>query len=49
MIAGLESSGERWDVGPDIEVDSPNAGAEYRAGINLIPAFRVGIAIRRRF
>ena len=49
LIAGLESSGDRWDVGPEIEVDSPTAGAEYRAGINLIPAFRVGIAIRRRF
>jgi len=49
MIAGLESSGDRWDVGPEIEVDSPAAGGEYRAGMNLIPAFRVGVAIRRRF
>jgi hypothetical protein len=49
MIAGLESSGDRWDVAPEVEIDSPTAGGDYRAGMNLIPAFRVGLAIRRRF
>jgi len=49
VIAGLESSGDRWDVAPEVEVDSPNSGGEYRAGLNLIPALRVGLAIRRRF
>lgn len=49
VIFGLESSGDRWDAGPEVEFDLPKARPERRAGFSLIPSVRIGIAIRRRF
>jgi hypothetical protein len=52
LILGLEGSGERWTVGPEIELDVPNMGKDA-AGLerrnDLLPTGRIGIAIRRRF
>jgi hypothetical protein len=48
VILGLERSGDQWDVGPEVEFDLPTERA-YQAGTSLIPAVRIGVALRRRF
>jgi hypothetical protein len=50
LIIGMEGSGERWTVGPEIELDLPKS--KDTAGFQrteLLPTGRIGIAIRRRF
>jgi hypothetical protein len=49
VVLGMETSGDRWDVGPEIELDLPKATVDDLAGTTLVPAFRIGIAIRHRF
>jgi hypothetical protein len=50
LILGLEGSGERWDVGPEVELELPTARESIPyVGNNLLPTARIGVAIRRRF
>jgi hypothetical protein len=46
IMLGMEVQGQRWDIGPEIEIDlaSPDYGPSQ-----LNPTFRWGIAFRRRF
>ncbi len=52
FILGVEGSGLRWTVGPEIELDAPRyhrTGAPRVARHGLAPTARIGIAVRRRF
>ena len=50
LILGLEGSGERWDVGPEVDFELPSFRESIPyVGNNLLPTARVGVAIRRRF
>jgi len=50
LILGLEGSGERWDVGPEVELELPSFHESIPyVGNNLLPTARIGVAIRRRF
>jgi hypothetical protein len=51
LIFGIEGSGERWDIGPEVEVELPASRSESIPHIsnNLLPTARIGVAIRRRF
>ena len=50
VILGLEGSGERWDVGPELDFELPSFRESIPyVGNNLLPTARIGVAIRRRF
>ncbi|HKE83949.1 MAG TPA: hypothetical protein VKB50_09350 [Vicinamibacterales bacterium] len=49
LIFGMETSGDRWDGGPEFECDLPNPSDNYVAGAELIPTLRIGVFMRRRF
>jgi len=48
LIVGMEGSGDRWTVGPEVELDLPGQQGPSVADDLLLTA-RIGIAIRRRF
>ena len=48
LIVGMEGSGDRWTLGPEVELDLPNQQGPSVADDLLLTA-RIGIAIRRRF
>jgi hypothetical protein len=51
FIVGVEGSGDRWVVGPEVEIDVPKPTNVSRTvgDDNLLFAGRIGIAVRRRF
>ena len=50
VILGMELSGDRWTVGPEIEIDLSSPGKLERFGRkDLVPTIRMGLAIRRHF
>jgi hypothetical protein len=51
FIVGIEGSGDRWVVGPEVEIDVARPSDADRPFIddNLLFAGRIGIAVRRRF
>jgi len=49
LILGMEHSGDRWTVGPEIEIDLPPGQLDRFGRRGLVPTVRVGIAIRRNF
>ena len=51
VILGIDISGERWTVAPELEVDIPRPNDVSRPfhGDDLVPTARFGIAMRRHF
>jgi hypothetical protein len=49
LILGMELSVERWTAGPEIEFDLTPGKLDRFQRKELVPTFRVGIAIRRHF
>jgi hypothetical protein len=49
LILGMEHSGYRWTVGPEIEIDLSPRGRDRFGRRNLVPTMRMGIALRRNF
>ena len=51
FIVGIEGSGDRWVVGPEVEIDAPSPTDVSRTVCDddLLFAGRIGIAVRRRF
>ena len=51
IIVGMEGSGERWTVGPEVQIDLPQTNDISRPhhGDDLLFTGRIGIAVRRRF
>ena len=53
-VAGIESMGERWAIGPEVAIELPvyDSGVGVgttRSRFPLWPAARISIAVRRRF
>jgi hypothetical protein len=49
VIWGIEGTGDQWTIGAEVEADLPNTNNVRSAGYDLIPAVRIGIAVRRHF
>jgi len=51
IIAGMEGSGDRWTIGPEVQIDLPRTNTISRPhhGDDLLFTGRIGIAVRRRF
>ena len=49
VILGMEHSGDRWTVGPEIEIDLSSTRRDQFGRRGLAPTMRLGIAIRRNF
>lgn len=51
VILGVDFSGERWTVAPELEFDIPRHSDVSRPfrGDDLVPTARIGLALRRHF
>ena len=49
LILGMEGSGESWTVGTEVEVDFTTGDDGPSVRDDLLPTFRIGLALRRRF
>ena len=49
LIVGMELSGDRWTVGPELEIDFSPGKLDRFVRKDLVPTMRIGIAIRRHF
>ena len=49
LIIGMELSGDGWAVGPEVEFDLTHSKLDPFVRHDLLPTFRIGIAVRRHF
>jgi hypothetical protein len=49
LIIGMEGVFDRWAIGPEVEADLTNGALDRTVRKDLLPTFRVGIAVRRQF
>jgi hypothetical protein len=45
----MERSGDRWTVGPELEIDLSPGKLDRFVRKDLLPTVRIGIALRRHF
>jgi hypothetical protein len=51
LVFGVDVSGERWTIGPELDFDFPRDNDPPRPFFNddLLPTVRIGLAVRRHF
>jgi len=52
LVVGMEGSGERWTIGPEVGLELPVVRRDppfFEPRASLDPTARIGVALRRRF